>query len=234
MARFATPVDGSGAVKLLSLRVVSGSMLFYAAGVAAVAARRYDLLGRLFALRRPNPYTDGFEPLAACLDTTVGYSGPDTHIRLFTALTRVIEEALAVGTAAAEDAWQVFELARLMWATVAHERFSGLQEQYDTSDVAFRTADAAVTAAKAGSGGNLATATAARSKAWQDRDRLLGQIGRSVSSDRPHILTRTSAVTRTTGASSPADPFKTSPPSTPRTRSSPVGWFRTSAVRDSR
>ena len=52
IVRFARPfVRASGSTALLNLPLVGATMMFYAAGSAAAAAERFDLLARLFVLR---------------------------------------------------------------------------------------------------------------------------------------------------------------------------------------
>lgn len=129
--RFATGVDGSGAVKLLNLRIVSGSMLFYAAGISAVAAQRYDLLGQLFATRRPNRYNGTFETLAATLDSLASYENlEDSAIRLHRKLAPLLKETLQIGREPLEDAWQTFEILRMSWAATRHESFDRLKADF--------------------------------------------------------------------------------------------------------
>ena len=190
LPRFATPVDGSGAVKLLSLRVIAGSMLFYAAGTAAIAAGRWELLGRLFALRRPNQYNGDYDPLAGCLDTEAGYGGStNAHTRLFDALAPVLAETLSLGAEPQDDAWQLFEILRLSWATQADPRFGGLHDQYKSKSIALMTARNAEKAAERQPGGDTAPTRAARLEAWQEQERTLGQIAALIPVGRPHILT---------------------------------------------
>lgn len=189
LPRFATPVDGSGLVKLLSLRVVSGSVLFYAAGVAAVAAQRFDLLGRLFALRRPHRYNGEYESFASSIDAEAGYEGAtNVHTRLFNVVAPLLAEALALGTESLEDAWQLFEVLRLTWAAQRSPQFPGLRAEYDEKDAVLQAANEACEEARGRAGGD-APAQAARATAGQDIDRVLGNISRRVPVGRPHILT---------------------------------------------
>lgn len=190
LPRFATAVDGAGAVKLLSLRVVSGSMLFYAAGVAAVAKQRFDLLARLFSLQRPHRLNGEFESFAASLDATAGYEGAENlHTRLFDVLAPLLADSLSLGTAPLDDAWQLFEVLRLTWATQHSPEFSRLQTEYTQTDENFRSANFVFEEAQRFSGADASEAQAARAEAWEDRDRVLGKLSRLAYINRPHIFT---------------------------------------------
>lgn len=110
LSRFASAADGSAPVRLLSLRVVSGSMIFY----AAVAAQRSDPLGQLFTLQRPHRLNGEFGAFARSLDATVGYeNAKNLYTRLFDALTPLLADSLSLGAVPLDDAWQLFEVLRL-------------------------------------------------------------------------------------------------------------------------
>lgn len=190
MPRFASPAEGSGLTKLLSLRVVSGSILFYAVGVATVAAQRFDLLARLFAMKRPHRYNGNYEPLASELDAASGYEGAkNTHTRVFDLIAPLIADSLSLGDEPLEDAWQKFEILRLAWATQNHPRFAGLQDKFADEDFKFATKNSEFEEAERHSAPNVSEAQAARAEAWQNRDRLLGEISRLPLIGRPHVLT---------------------------------------------
>lgn len=190
LPRFTTTVEGSGLVKLLSLRVVSGAILFYAAGVAAVAAQRFDLLGRLLALRRPHRYNGEFESLAESVDAEVGYEGArHVHTRLFEVVAPLLADALSLGAEPLEEAWQRFEVLRLAWSTCRDPRFTALQIEYAEKDKSYQAANREYEDAQRRSGADTSAAQTARAAAWQDRDRVLGIICRLASVGRPHILT---------------------------------------------
>ncbi|MEW1974448.1 SIR2 family protein [Microbacterium profundi] len=197
LPRFATPVDGSGLVKLLSLRVVSGSILFYAAGIAfyaagiaAVARGRFDLLGRMFALRRPHHHNGDLEAFASSVDAEAGYEGAqNARTRLFDVVSPLLADGLSLGLEPLDDAWQLFEVLRLTWATHHSSQFDELQAEYAEKDKSFETANSAFDEAQRRTGADTSAAQTARAAAWQDRDRVLGRICRLASVGRPHILT---------------------------------------------
>ena len=188
LPRLATPVEGSGLVKLLSLRVVSGSILFYAAGVSAVAGHRFDLLGRLFNRQRERPYNIGFEPLAVSLDAEAGYENvPTAPTRVFNNVAPLLTEAITVGSDSLDDAWQLFEVLRLAWATLSSPRFAELHSAYKVANEAYEKANTAFENAERG-GRDVSSERQVRAAAWQDRDRSLGNLSRLSIIKRPHIL----------------------------------------------
>jgi len=188
--RFAISVDGSGLVKLLSLRVVSGAILFYAVGVAAVAAQRFELLRRLFALTRPNRYNGEFESLAASIDAEAGYEDAEgVHTRLFDLVAPLLADTLSLGSEPLEEAWQRFEVLRLTWSTCHAPRFAELRAEYAEKDRSYQEANKHFEDAERRSGADTSAEQSTRATAWQDRDRVLGGVSRLASVDRPHILT---------------------------------------------
>lgn len=187
--RFATGVDGSGAVRLLNLRVVSGSMLFYAAGIAAVAAQRYDLLGQLFAARRPNRFNGQFETLAATLDSLASYENlEDSATRLHRKLATLLEETLQIGREPLEDAWQTFELLRMSWAVNQHESFDRLKQDFVGAEEVFQPLQRECRLIEQSGRTPGQEKQQERFQAWQERDHVLGQIGRHAPIRAPHVL----------------------------------------------
>ncbi|WP_458115668.1 SIR2 family protein [Arthrobacter sp. D2-10] len=186
LPRFATPVDGSGLVRLLSLRVITGSILFYAAGVSAVAGQRFDLLARLFALQRPNRYSGEYEPLAFSLDAGSGYENArNSPTRVFDTVVPLLKEALSFGSEALDDSWQLFEVLRLAWVTHRNPQFAQLLPSYVEMDAAYQEANSALERAGSGNG----EAQRARASVQQGRDRALEVLGRLAPVGRPHVLT---------------------------------------------
>ena len=189
LPRFSTPTDGSGLTALLSMRVIAGSFLFYAAGISAVAAQRFDLLGRLFALRKPNRYNGKFDTIASSVDAGAGYSGADNSpTRLYDVAEPLLRDTLALGAEPLDDAWQTFEVVRLAWVISQSPGFKALHDEYVLKNAAFQIASDAFDEAKR-AGSDVGTAQAARAAAWEDRDRTLGSICYLAPVGRPHILT---------------------------------------------
>lgn len=187
--RFATGVDGSGSVRLLNLRVVSGAMLFYAAGIAAVAAQRYELLGQLFAARRPNRFDGKFETLAATLDASASYENlKDSTTRLHRKLAPLLEETLQIGREPLDDAWQTFEVLRMSWAVTQHESFDRLKADFASADEVYQLLQRECRSIEQSGTTPDQEKQQDRYQAWQERDRALDQVGRLTSIRAPHVL----------------------------------------------
>lgn len=188
LPRFASPADGSGTVRLLSLRVVSGAMLFYSAGVAAVAAQRFDMLRKLFALKRPSRFADELESFAAGLDATAGYEGAiNQPTRVFDIVAPLLADSLSLGAEPVEDAWQRFEVLRLAWAILQSPDFNARKTEFAEKDGLaqkeqkhFEETD--------NSGGDISAAQYSRGVAFQARNRALSEVGKLACIGSPHIL----------------------------------------------
>lgn len=190
LPRFSSPVDGSGKTKLLSLKVVSGSVLFYSVGVAAVASQRFDLLARLFALKRPRIYSGNYEDLAIGLDTTSGYDqARNVHTRVFDLVAPLVSETLSLGDESLDEAWQLLEILRLAWIALRHTEFPVLRAVYSSKNDSFEAANSALEKAERRVDSDASEERVALAAAWQQRDHALGQIGRLFHTGRPHILT---------------------------------------------
>lgn len=75
LIRFATRVGAGGLVGLLELRLITGSVLYYAAGLAATVTKKYDLLARMFRLERDDP------PMVWATSTACGNSNASENLR---------------------------------------------------------------------------------------------------------------------------------------------------------
>jgi SIR2-like domain len=189
LERFSSNARGGGLTKLLSLRVVTGSALFYSAGVAAVAARRYDLLAQLFGASRTNPYRDDREPLALVLAADSAYAEATGHgTRLYSLVRPVLLEALAIGIEPLDEAWQLFEVLRMTTAVMAHPRFGEELNSFEQLEAALIEEQSAFEEAER-AGGDVDEVRQSRAAAWQNRDRELGSIASLVDAGRPHVLT---------------------------------------------
>lgn len=189
LERFSSHARGGGLTKLLSLRVVTGSALFYSAGVAAVAARRYDLLARLFSARRTNPYRNEREPLVLALADGSAYQEGTGHgTRLYSLVRPLLLEALAIGIQPLDEAWQLFEILRMTTAAMVHPRFGELLGSFEELDAALAEERSAFEEAER-VGGDVDDARQKRAEVGQNRDRALGSIASLVHVGRPHLLT---------------------------------------------
>jgi hypothetical protein len=128
LVRFARPfVRASGLTALLDLPLVVGSTLFYTAGVAAVAAERFDLLARLFALRG-NKSGDPTGSLASVLAPGGLVDVP--VVPHYEEAANLVQESLGLGVEPVDDAIQAFEVMRLCWEVIGGEGFSDNLEAF--------------------------------------------------------------------------------------------------------
>jgi hypothetical protein len=125
IVRFATQPRAGGLVSLLQLRMIAGATMFYAAGVAAVASKRYEVLTRLLRLERDNPNWYGFrEPAAQVLDAGRIYENiPNPNHRHYRLTQQILAEALSLNSEKLDDYWQLFEVLRLASLIIADPSF---------------------------------------------------------------------------------------------------------------
>jgi hypothetical protein len=139
LERFARPfVRASGLTAALELPLVTGSLLFYAAGVAAVASQRFELLDKLFDLRGhrvgrllPVRLVEIMAP-AGLVERRIPAFYQD--------LAAIISESLVLGTEPVDDAIQTFELLRLSTQVMHDKRFPRAVEDFYARDRAYREA----------------------------------------------------------------------------------------------
>lgn len=170
--RFAEPAGRSGAVMLLNLRMVPGSIMFYAAGVAAVASQRFGLLGQLFTGRRLSTTRTQHDTFARCLDAAETYEGvTEPERRHFRFLAPILSEALSLSDAAIEDAWQSFEVLRLASIAATLPPFRGQMDIYEQLGKEVHASRA--------SGGDIV--------AWDRRERVLRDVAQYLPVYAPHV-----------------------------------------------
>ena len=188
LERFATHARGGGLTALLTLRQVAGVSLFYSAGIAAVAGRRYGLLRRLFELQTVNPYRSGaFDRLTVALDADRVFSSAGVA-RVSSHIDSVLAEALQLGHGPLVDSWQKFEVLRLAAATMNSDQFDArsaklLLLEQNLLDVAARVEDALK------NGLSVDELRLEQSDAWRSAGLELGNLARFVPLERPRILT---------------------------------------------
>jgi hypothetical protein len=188
LERFSVQARGSGLTKLLSLRLIAGSALFYSAGVAALAARRHELFSRLLEVRRPHPSRNEPQLLAEALDADRVYSEVRGYGTQLSKLVRpLLSESIAISELALDQTWQLFEVLRMAKATMNHPQFDILESIYMEANAALTNAQQAFDDAER-SGAGIDEARAERAEAWQTRGRALGAIAGKVPLWRPHIL----------------------------------------------
>lgn len=133
LQRLARVAPRSGNAWLINLPLVATSMLFYAGGVAAVCAQRYERVIALFALHGESPGRGGSVPISQMLT-------PDpSAIRLtaaanYQAVAATLAEALGLGSDVVEEAWQLFEILRLASQLMGADQFDGAINNYAAAD----------------------------------------------------------------------------------------------------
>ncbi|MCQ6271012.1 hypothetical protein M8J71_11010 [Pseudarthrobacter sp. R1] len=118
------------------MRLVAGSALFYAAGIAAIASKRYGLLVRLFRLKRPHAYSDSDQLLSDALEADRALE--NTPPRLLSFLAPLLADSLSLGQERIDEAWQLFEVLRIsavLFASPSYGRLSRIFEYADDGSV---------------------------------------------------------------------------------------------------
>lgn len=129
--RFSRQHHASGSVRLLTLRLIAGSALFYAAGIAALASKRYSLLVRLFRLKRPHP-SDGDQLVADALEADRALE--NTPPRLHSFLAPLLADSLSLGQERIDEAWQLFEVLRISTVLFANPSYGKLSRIFRYAD----------------------------------------------------------------------------------------------------
>ncbi|OMQ28574.1 hypothetical protein BK799_29630 [Rhodococcus sp. D-1] len=183
LERFSVHPRVSGQTAVIKLRMVVGSVLFYAASVGAVAGKRYDLLTRLLRLHRTDPWYNRRESLASVLDPLGVYDGlPDPEHQHHMNVRGVLLEALGLGHVALDEAWQLFELLRAATSLMKNEQFDGHAQEFLAKSAEFdelkrqRNEDAG------------SVNQQAYHAAWEARERVVGTIADLGSVHAPHLF----------------------------------------------
>ena len=166
--------------------------MFYAAGVSAVLAGRWQLLADIFSIWVPSrsSYDGTRQSLAKFYEPGATYKAPQHSSAFFEALRPVLTEATSVGVEALDEAWQTFELLRYVMQVMEGRDFPDLCTDYlnasNTLDEAQQAYDAAVSG---NSGGDVTQLQAARQEAWQEAGQLMGRLVRQTNYEHVHVLT---------------------------------------------
>jgi hypothetical protein len=117
IARFGARPIASGSTALINLVQLPATAILYTAGIAAVGARRHDLLVRL--LTEPTTTNNQGErvPVATHLTPDMVRGLPRSHRWLHLLLQPMFESDLGLGDAAFRDASERFEYLRLVQST---------------------------------------------------------------------------------------------------------------------
>ncbi|NYD76041.1 SIR2 family protein [Leifsonia soli] len=136
LRRFGVVGQGGGATRLLERRLVAGVSLFYAAGVAAVAAERYDLLNRLFSMNQLDHQRTVDESFARRLgaDNFPGEPRPRAVVR------PILDEVLGVPDERLDEWWQQFEVLRYTYLLMRSPSYRQLFEENQSYEAQRRNA----------------------------------------------------------------------------------------------
>ena len=180
LPRFSAQIRGSGETHLLRARLVAGASLFWSAGVAAVAARRYGLLRQLINLRAPALNGGGDAPIAVSLSEYA--AGVHRHV------VPLLTAALVAGPERLDDAWQRFEILRLAALAMAVPDFGDLAADEQVAAGKLAEANLIYETAVGEGTTDSGPAQTARRQAWEAHSRALGKIANGIPAGRPHIL----------------------------------------------
>jgi hypothetical protein len=117
IARFGLRPTANGLVDLINLLQLPATAILYAAGIAAVGARRHELLVRLLSEPTTTNNQDERVPVASYLMPNPVWGCKRSHRRLHLLLQPILEGQLGLGEAAYRDASERFEYLRLTQAT---------------------------------------------------------------------------------------------------------------------
>ena len=194
--RFAQPRRNGGLTALLRLANLPAVHFLHAAGVASVAAGRYELTHRLLAGPRiRNHHGQGesvasYFPPGAVMETV---TAPSHH--LFAALAPTFVDHLALGQRVYEDSWERFEFLRMVEVTFEHARAPELIRRIAMAEQTRAKAAAAVEERiTGGDPDEIGEARVALTTAWQDHDRARGAYADQVWVQAPHLRVADSAL----------------------------------------
>jgi hypothetical protein len=177
ISRLSTPLSAHPQPEVGGMSRVAGQSLFYAAGVAAVAAERWEMLLRLLQLETPGKRNR--EKLERVVDVL---AAPGTMGRLRLDPYKTVNPLLQP----VERAWERFELLRLAHKILSKPNFreqAQIVRQYDEPlAAAIKVRDEAQA-----SGNGTYSEQQALSKAWRDSTSTIGALLGQVRADHLHI-----------------------------------------------
>ncbi|RNI23779.1 SIR2 family protein [Flexivirga caeni] len=175
--RFAVVTHESGELRMLGARQVTGTMLMYAAGIAAVAAQRFDLLNRLFRLtRRPHSRYDGTREYLAAHLIPAGEATPDPR-EMRERFDPILREALGLGGDGLQQYWQQFEVLRLAWLLSRTDDFEQQVADVESKKAALDKLD-------------QAAGSQEQTEAWENWHRGLGSLMSAVRTGPVRVFVR--------------------------------------------
>jgi hypothetical protein len=190
LERFSYRSQGGGDTRYLEVRRVAGVWLFYAAGVSAVLAGRWDLIAVMF--RTQVPHHTRFnerQPLCEFYEPGYNYKAPQHSDGFYDSIAPLLMEALAVGPEALEEAWQTFELARLATQITGNHAFDEARAAHTKAENILDAAEEAYQATRSVTGGDSGTSQTERHEAWHVAGKALGALVRMAHYLDIHVLT---------------------------------------------
>jgi hypothetical protein len=141
-------------------------------------------------LRLPNLPSGAMSFPARDLDVGHTYAEAPGHGKRLTALLRpLLQEVLALGDDALEDAWQVFEVHRLAQALMSHPDFMKRLRGYNGASSEYQAAGEALVRAKDSRSARVDAESADLATATGLMRQALQEMGQRVHVGRPHVLT---------------------------------------------
>jgi hypothetical protein len=116
ISRFADAPSASGMVSLINLTRAPATQMLYAAGTAASAASRWQLVARLLTDPTTTDNSGNRIPIAEFLSPSYVLPTAQASRRVHNLLRPLFVEHLSLGNAAFTDAWERFEYLRLLSA----------------------------------------------------------------------------------------------------------------------
>ncbi|MDI2036824.1 SIR2 family protein [Paenarthrobacter nitroguajacolicus] len=185
ISRFSTPLSAHPQPDIGGMSRVAGQSLYYGAGIAAVAAERWDLLLKLLRLETPGKRRR--ERVERVVDVLAA-PGPIGRLKadLYKIVKPLLTETLAIGSESVERTWERFEILRLAHQVLSNPAFSRLAEEVRKLDEPLATAQRARDEARA-SGEDTYIPQLALSQAWQNSTSALASLRGSVNAEHLHI-----------------------------------------------
>jgi hypothetical protein len=189
VVRFSTTFRGGGITRLLELPHVVGTVLFHAAGVAAVAAGRFRTARGLLTARSASGDGSGGR-LPERLHATAGNARVPS-VTLMKTLQPIFIDDLSLGEHSFEEAWELFDLLVLVEGVTSNESFERLSLEHRVARM--KRTDLEKTEGSAETGGGdraaLRTATEAEEQSLDDIAALIWPVGHHIRAGRTDFHT---------------------------------------------
>jgi hypothetical protein len=190
LTRFAEPVRRSGLLAWLQLPQLPATVLLWAAGIAATAARRFDLVMELLTTPSTYDYQDHRVSIATALgpEQAFGSVSRQPHRTLEDLIRPLIAGHLTLGPTVYTEAAEMFEYIRHVHRTDSAATEAGLAGIGPSRDGSRRELELRVDNARRGaSQTQLAEETQRLEEFRRSDEELLAGLGAAVPSAAPHI-----------------------------------------------